>query len=545
MNLRYPSTIGRRTLERERIVLTERSGSNLPDHLGDLTRRFRIADAVRLAAALAAVVGVTLVLTHWLHESNATTVSITFLLIVLIIAATSHLWAAIVTSVVAMLVINFAFLPPTGTLTIADPHNWVALFVFLAVSLIASNLSAATRARTQEAVARRDELARLFDLSRDVLVMDESRPAVTQLARSIARRFDLEYVAIALPKEDEWELHDAGAITVELDRRELASALASAQASLEFDAAARTYAGHRVMTAGGHSVRLVPLRARTRPIGILAAAGRPIEAGTLDTLAGIAAIAIERASLLEARKAGELARQREELQTALLASLGHDLRTPLTAIRVAATNMRSPAFTEAERDEQGDLILSEVERLTRLFQNILDMARIDTQAITSEPRWASPSEIIAAACDQVEQALRRHVVDVAIDADVPVRLDPRLTAAALAHVLENAAQYSRIGSTIHVHAGMTNGELAIAVGDEGSGIAEGDVVHLFDRFYRGGAGSQTRASGTGLGLWIARGLLTATRGRIWAENRPEGGAKFTIAVPTRDPQPEAERASRP
>jgi two-component system sensor histidine kinase KdpD len=121
-------------------------------------------------------------------------------MIVLVVAATSRLSAAMVTSVVAMLSFNFFFLPPVGTLTIADPQNWVALLAFLAVSLVASNLSAVARARTKEALGRRDELARLFDLSRDVMVITDSREAISMLARSIARRFDLEFVAIALPR---------------------------------------------------------------------------------------------------------------------------------------------------------------------------------------------------------------------------------------------------------------------------------------------------------------------------------------------------------
>ena len=189
--------------------------------------------------------------------------------------------------------------------------------------------------------------------------------------------------------------------------RQLTTAFAAAQASLEFDAYARTYAGHRTMTVDGHDVRLVPLRVGTKPIGMLAAAGRPVEAGTLDTLAGVVAIAIERAQFLEERKAGELTRQSEQLKTALLASLGHDLRTPLTAIRVAASNITAPELTREERLEQSDLILSEVERLTRLFQNILEMARIDAGAVATESRWTHPSEIVAAARDQVEHTLQR------------------------------------------------------------------------------------------------------------------------------------------
>lgn len=489
-----------------------------------------VSDAARLGAALAAVAAVTAIYAGWLHVLNAATVSTTFLMVVLVVAATARLWIAVVTSVAAMICFNYFFLPPIGTLTIADPHNWVALFAFLAVSLVASNLSALARTRTQEAVGRRDELARLFDLSRDVLIITDSREAMSTLARSIARRFDLAFVAIALPRANEWDVFNAGVVTIALDTRELSSAFAAAQSSLEFDAYARTYAGHKTMDVDGRTIRIVPLRVGTRPIGLLAAAGRPIEAGTLDTLGGVVAIAIERTHFLEERKAGELTRQSDALKTALLASLGHDLRTPLTAIRVAAANLQASSLTGDDRRDQSDLILAEVERLTRLFQNILEMARIDAGAVATESRRVHPSEIVAAARDQVEHALHQHKVEVRVDPDVPVRLDPRLTAAALAHLLENAAHYTPSGSAIDIHASVTDEGLVIRVRDHGPGIAPADLPHLFERFYRGDA-SKTRASGTGMGLWIARGLLAVEQGRMWAENCPDGGAKFTIVVP--------------
>jgi two-component system sensor histidine kinase KdpD len=502
------------------------------------------SDVTRAAAAIGAVAAVTFIYVRWLHVSNAATVSTTFLLVVLVVAATSRLWIAVVTSVASMLSFNFFFLPPVGTLTIADPQNWVALFAFLAVSLVASHLSAVARARTQEAVWRRDELARLFDLSRDVQVITDSREAIAALARAIARRFDLEFVALALPRPGDWDVYEAGAATITLDEREFTKAFASAQTTLEFDAYARTYSGHRTMEVDGHTIRLVPLRVGTKPIGLLAAAGRPIEPGTLDALGGVVAIAIERAHFLEERKAAELTRQSEELKTALLASLGHDLRTPLTAIRVAASNVKAPWLTADARVEQTDLILSEVERLTRLFQNILDMARIDAGAIAAETRWAHPSEIVAAARDQVEQTLRQHTIDVSVDPDVPVRLDPRLTATALAHLLENAAQYSPSGTTIHVDARVNGEGLRVHVRDHGPGIAPADLPFLFDRFYRGAAAG-THLSGTGMGLAIARGLLAVERGRVWAENAPGGGAQFTILVPAeiRDAEPEGSPAT--
>jgi two-component system sensor histidine kinase KdpD len=487
-------------------------------------------DVVIGAAGTAAIAAVVAVLRALQTAPNPTIAALLLLLVILVTATAVRVRVAIAVSVIATLAFNFFLLPPFYTLTLAEPQNWVALFVFLIVAVIASQLSAAVRSRALEAVGRRNELARLFDLSRDVLLITESREAFAVLARSIARRFDLEFVALALPRGLEWDVFEGGVRTLPLDTRQLSAAFAAAQASLEFDAHAGTYAGHRTQTIEGLVIRLVPLRVGTKPTGILAAGGRPIEPGTLDTLAGIVAIAIERAHFLEERKLAELTRQSEALKATLLASLGHDLRTPLTAIRVAATNVKAPWMTESERLEQSDMILAEVERLTRLFQNILEMARIDAGPITTESRLVHPSEIIAAARSQVEQTLQTHPLDVQIDADVPVLVDPRLTATAIAHLLENAAQYAPEGTGIHVSADVSNNELRIRVRDHGPGISAADLPHLFERFYRGAA-ARTRASGTGMGLWIARGLLAAERGHVWADNCPDGGAEFTMAIP--------------
>lgn len=502
------------------------------------------ADATRLAVAIAAIAAITVVLGPGLHVSNAAIVSTTYLMVVLLVAATSRLRVAVVTSVVSMLCLNFFFLPPVGTFTIADPQNWVALVAFIAVSLVASHLSAVAQARTEEAIDRRDELARLFDLGRDVLMVTDGRDALGILARSIARRFDLAFVAVALPRDHTWDIHDAGSAPIQLERRDLSNALASAQASLEFDASTRTYAGHRIVTVDGREVRLVPLRAGTRPIGVLAAAGRPVEPGTLDTLAGLVALAVERAHFLEAMKASELTRQSEVLKTALLASIGHDLRTPLTAIAVAAGNLKTPDLTAEDRVEQSELILAQTARLTGLFQNILDMARIDAGAVTADAHWTHPSEIVAVARGQVEHALHGRQLEVSIDRDVPVQIDPRLSARALAHLLENAGHYSPSGTVIRVVIETTGEGLVVRVRDHGPGIAPVDLPHLFERFYRGSAAG-SHLSGTGMGLWIVRGLLAAVGGRVWADNHPDGGALFTMVVPAavRETEPAESPAS--
>ena len=342
-----------------------------------------VKDLRALAAALLAVAAIVVADVEWLHITNPTTVALTLLMVVLIVAATSRLWIAVVTSIVAMACFNFFVLPPVGAWTISDPENWVALFAFLAVSLVASSLSSVARARADAALAH----------------------------------------------------HDA-----------------------------------------------------------------------------------------------DLARKGEELKSALLASLGHNLRTPLTAIRVAASNLQASWLTEEERREQGGLVLAEVERLTRLFENILEMARIDAGAIATEPRWIDPAELVEAARDQVVHTLAHRTVRVTGGEGRLVRIDPRLTAAALSHVLENAAQYSPDTSPIAVHAAVTTAELVLTVRDSGPGIAQADLPRLFDRFFRGGQ-SEPRLSGTGMGLSIARGLLAAEGGRISAENCAGGGAQFTIVVP--------------
>lgn len=475
---------------------------------------------------------VTAVYSGWLRVTNPTIVALSFLLVVLIVATVSTRWVAIATSLMAFLCFNYFFLPPVGTWTIADPENWVALFTLLAVSIIASHLSAQARQRATEATARRDELARLFDLTRDILLTTDTTDAVALVARYVGRRFGLKAVTICLPELNGWQLHHSGERTLEIDAARLDNVLATARAPLEFDAQERIYAGHtRIEFPDSTRAWLVPLRIGTRPIGLLALEGEDMEPGTRDAIAGVTAIAIERTHLLEERKEAEVVRRSAELKSALLASLGHDLKTPLTAVTVAANNLDASWLTHEQRHEQAEIVRTELRRLNRLFQDIVDMARIEIKAVAAEPEWVDPAEIVEASARQAEQDLATHKLEIDAAAEKAlVRLDPRLTSAALAHLLENAGQYSPGGSTITVSVTLASEELRIAVRDQGGGIAPDDLEHIFERFYRGVDARQQRF-GTGMGLAITRGLLAAERGRVWAENHPNGGAVFIIAIP--------------
>ena len=494
-------------------------------------RRPSVTEFGTLAVSLSAIGLLTAVYFRWLGVTNPTTIALSFLLVVLIVAAMSTRWVAITTSLSAFLCFNYFFLPPIGTWTIADPENWVALFTLLAVSIVASHLSAQVRRRAQEATARRDELGRLFELTRDILLTTDASDAMTLVAGYVARRFALKSATICLPESHGWKLHHSGERSLELEAARLDSALAAAQ--IEFDANDRTYAGHsRVDLSNGTTVWLVPLRLGARPIGVLALENEEVEPGTRDAIAGVTAIAIERTQLLEERKEAEVIRRGAELKSALLASLGHDLKTPLTAVTVAANNLDASWLTAEQRREQTEIVRTELARLNRLFEDILEMARIETNAVAAEPEWVQPAEIVEAAVHQVEGAVAHHKLEIDSDTEKAlVRIDPRLTSAALAHLLENAGQYSPPGSTITVTALLSGDELKVSVRDRGVGVALEDLDHLFERFYRG-VNARRQRFGTGMGLAVARGLLAAEGGRVWAENHPDGGAIFTMAVPT-------------
>jgi two-component system sensor histidine kinase KdpD len=241
------------------------------------------------------------------------------------------------------------------------------------------------------------------------------------------------------------------------------------------------------------------------------------------------AIAIERAQFMAERDSSELARQKADLAATLLASLSHDLRTPLTAIRLAVENLAGDLDADARRQHAGAAI-GELDRLTRLFQDILDMAGIDAAAIRVDRQWVAAADVVDAAVAHVRHTLKRHALRVEADTDMEVEIDPRLTSVALSHLLENAALYSPADQEIVVHARVDADGLSVAVTDHGPGLDPAELDHLFERFYRGRTARQT-SFGTGMGLSITRGLLAAAGGRVWAENMPGAGARFTIVVP--------------
>ncbi len=242
-----------------------------------------------------------------------------------------------------------------------------------------------------------------------------------------------------------------------------------------------------------------------------------------------ARLAVERAQLVEEREATELQRQRGELASTLLASLSHDLKTPLTAIRVAVENL-SGDLPAADRRAQAEAAVAELIRLTRLFEGILDMARIEAAAVPVQLEWVTPADVVDAAVAHARHAIGGHALRVDTDDEHAVNIDARLASIALAHLLENAARYSPADRDIVVDARTESSGITVTVTDHGPGLDAEDFDRVFERFYRG-RGTQQAVPGTGMGLAIARGLLNAIGGRVWADNAPGAGARFSIHIP--------------
>jgi len=491
-------------------------------------RRVPTRDLAVLLASLSAIALLTWLL-RAVPDVSPATAALALLLVVLGAATVCRLRVAIFVSMVAMLTLNFFFLPPVHTLSIADPQNWIALFVFLIVAVIASNLSAAAQQRAREAIERRNEVTRLFDLTRDVLLTTETSGAIETLARHVARRFELPKVAICLPVDRGWRVYQGGE-EISVDAHTLNTALAKARGVVEYDARQRAYGGH-IQAGASNEITIVPLRHGTKAMGLLAATSPSLDIGTMDAVAGVVAIAIERAQFLAERDAAELVRQKADLAATLLAALSHDLRTPLTAIRVAVENLRGELAADDRRAQAGAAV-AELDRLTRLFQDILDMARIDAAAIRVDRQWVGATDVVDAAIAHVRPALERHQMRVDVVSDLEVEIDPRLSSGALSHLLENAAHYSPSGREILVQARIEGEGLQVSVTDHGPGLDPGELDHLFERFYRGRSARQG-TFGTGMGLSITRGLLAAAGGRVWAENVPGAGARFSMVVPGR------------
>jgi len=484
-----------------------------------------VASSLVVALALC----VALVLRRGLEVNN---VSLVFLTGILWVAVAWGLWPSLWASLMAMLCFNFFFLPPLYTLTIAEPENMVALFFFFLTGVIASHLGA--RVRGQAVVARRraDVTQSLYQFSRalaGIIVLDDLMLAVS--AR-IAELLGMD-VALLLPDGERVAVRASSCGPEQLGPADLAAANWAWRND--------RLAGRGADSLPGARWLFVPIRAGRGPVAVIGLASErpgPLldaeQTRLLDALGDQTALAIERITVAEDLDRARLSMETEKLRGALLTSISHDLRTPLSVILGAASSLDGydAVLSSEDRAVMVTTIREEAERLNRFVANLLDMTRLESGGLRPRHEPVDITEVAGSALARAAAVLHAHRVSLHVADDVPqLPLDDVLLEQALFNLLDNASKHTPSGTAVALDVSAGNGQVAIRIRDAGPGLSVKDPERVFDKFTRFHSGDRSR-SGTGLGLAIARGFVEAMGGTLVAANRIDGsGAVFTMRFP--------------
>jgi two-component system sensor histidine kinase KdpD len=467
-----------------------------------------------------------------LRRFGIANVALVFLTGVLACAVTYGLWPSLFACLLSVLAYNFFFLPPLYTFTIADPENVVALFFFLVVAVIASNLAARLRAQVVAARERAKTTEDLYLFSRKLAGIVSMDDLLWATAFQIASMLKLR-VVLLLPEGSSIAVRTGYPPEDVLSDADLAAAKWSWQNN--------TPAGRGADTLPGAKRLFIPIRTGRGAVGVVGLdrdrAGpllSPDQRRLLDALSDQAALAIERINLADDVDRAKIAAEAERLRGALLTSISHDLRTPLASIVGAATGLKTyrASLDDKSQDELIRTIQEEADRLNRFIANLLDMTRLESGAIEPHMDVVDLSDVVGSALSRAAKVLAPHETSIDMARDLPMlKLDPVLFEQVLFNLLDNAAKYTPAGTVIEIRAWQESGIVRLQILDEGGGIPQADLERIFDKFYRVQAGDRRRV-GTGLGLAICRGFVEAMGGTIIAGNRPDRtGAVFTITLP--------------
>ncbi len=503
-------------------------------------------------AALAAVVLCTVAIGLILQQVRVANASVLYLVAVLAVAVAFGRGPAILAAVAAFLAFDFFFVQPFHTLTIADPDEWLSLVLFLLVAAIVSQLAAGQRQRAHEAAAREREATLLYDVVR-LMEQPELEDALAQVVDRLLQELPVAAVTIEIAADPRTPIRIAGG-------EESAIRLLKAEASSithVFSTAKLPPSGQagkpgrwvrvahvRLPGLGRPShespVGLVPIHAENRRVGALLLAqptGRavftPIEDRLLSAVAAQLGLLVERRRLRQEATETEILRRTDDLRRALMNAVSHDLRTPLASIVASAGSLRQRdvEWTEDERWEFAQAIEEEAQRLNRIVGNLLDLSRIEAGMLRPEKGWYDLGALVDDVFGRLRPVTQRHRIVTHVPDDLPpLWLDYVEIDQVLSNLVENAVKYAPPDSGVHVSVSHAGGEVQVVVSDRGPGVPSAALPYVFDPFYRV-AGGERRPGGLGLGLAVARGLIEAHGGRIWAENRTGGGSTFAFTLP--------------
>ncbi len=490
---------------------------------------FELGPYLFATLAVALALGAAELVDYWIGVEN---VDLVFLTAIVGIAVRFGLLPSLFASVLSALCYNFFFLPPIYTFTIADPHNIAAFALFTLVAVLVSHVAARGRLQAVTAQARVRTVESLYSFSRklagagtldDVLWATAFQTAMMLRVRVVLLLPDKGVLRVKSGYPPEDILDDAD--------------LAAAKWSFESNRAA----GRGSDTLPGAKRLFLPMRTGRGAIGVIGIDSdksgswlTPDQRRLLDALADQGALAIERVQLVEDMDRVQRTAETERLRTALLTSISHDLKTPLASVLGSAGTLRElgDKLTDSEKAELLATVIEESERLNRFIANLLDMTRLESGAVAPKLAPHDISEIIGSTIQRTNKILRNHAVQLDLAADLPmVSVDAVLFEQVLFNLLDNAAKYAPSGTTVFIRTWRDGDSAVLQILDEGEGIPQDDLEHIFDKFYRVPKADRIRP-GTGLGLAISRGFVEAMNGTIVAANRTDRrGAIFTIKLP--------------
>jgi two-component system sensor histidine kinase KdpD len=476
-------------------------------------RRFVSGRGIGFAVASILLILITFGYSRLLHV-NQTTVALSFLLTILAVSAVWGMVVAIFMSVCAMLLFNYFFLPPVGTFTIADPQNWVALAAFLITSLVASQLSARIRREADAAHARRREVERLYSFSQKLLGEGNVIQLMNAIPNHIVDCFEAGAAELFVPQKDKFYRSGYGAAQIDEDMMKTA------------------YVRDETSSDASQPLHFVPVRLGVKPIGSIGISGAVLSRQTLDAIGSLVAIAMERARAVEQLGETEAERQGERLKSALLDSIAHDFRTPLTSIKAAVTDLLSVDGRSApQQRELLTIVNEECDRLNHLVEEAAEMAKLESGEFEMHLQRVDVPSLIEAALGHLRKALGDRKVVVNLEEGLPmVRADLELAKDILVQLVDNANLYSKREMPITISAEESVGFVWISVADRGPGIDPFEQGLIFDKFYRG-KDQRYQVRGTGMGLPIAKAIVTAHGGAISVTSQLNSGSVFTFTLP--------------
>jgi two-component system sensor histidine kinase KdpD len=437
---------------------------------------------------------------------------------------------ALIATVLSVLSFFFFFVPHTLASPIGSLPHIVILIGLLVSGMIVTHFITSAIDRANNANRHANQMMELYSLSRDLSTMIALDGIIETIMTHVKHSFRAD-ACLYLSQDNHLELYQSSAGFPEAQIEKHASHEA-------FRRGQSTGISTPTPSHSESQAIYIPLRTAHQKVGVIGVAFSHNSLPTLeqhrllDAFANQAALAIEANRLVEQAQEARIAREREKLQSALLDSISHDIRTPLVSITGALSSLREEAalFDEAMRMELIDDAWLETQRLNRLVENLLEMSRLQSGELKLNRDWHDPDEIIGVARSQLRERLREYRIKTHIQKNISlIYIDFTLMVQVLVNLLDNAAKYTSDLKTIEICTLSKPASIVFQIADTGTGIPEMELPHIFNKFYR--ASNVQSINGTGLGLSICAGIVEAHNGSIRAFNRPEGGAIFEVELP--------------